>query len=256
MTKTVYFKDEQNDDFGGEQKRSMRVVDENYPYQRKNPLWHLTSFLTYYFFAVPLVFIYSKVRFGLKIKGLKNLRSVKGGCYIYGNHTHHLDNFVPAIISWPWRAFIITGPRAVSEPIARWLVPLWGGVPLNTTEKGKRTFRDYLSKQIDRGHKVAIMPEAHLWPYYNKIRNFSERSFTYPVRHNKPVVGYVLTYRKRKNTAKLPKITVTIGKPIYPDEWKNSKNPKMFLRNKVLKFMQNTVKSEKSFGYIKYKSSK
>jgi len=251
MTKTVFYKDEQNDDFGDSHKVTSRTVDANYKYEHKNPLWHIASFVIYYL-VVPPVLIFCKVRFGLKFKGRRNLHRIKSGCYVYGNHTHLLDNFIPALLAWPKRAYIITSPRAISSPILSVVVPMLGGVPLNKTEAGKKHFRKYLAKQVERGHIVTIMPEAHLWPYYNKIRKFSERSFTYPTRQKKPVVGYVLTYRKRKNVSKPPWVTVTVGQPIFPNEWKDSKNPKMFLRDKILKFMQDTVKSEKSFGFIKY----
>jgi len=253
MTGVKYYSDEVNDDFA-EGDEELRVIGAEYKYDHKNPLWHIVAFISYYLFVVPVGYLHCKINFGLRIKGRKNIRAIKGGCYAYGNHTSWIDSFVPSFLAWPKRAFIITGPRAVSLSLLPIFAPMLGAVPLNTTEKGKKSFREFLKNQVGKGRLVAIFPEAHLWPYYNKIRQFSERSFTYPINHNIPVVGYVLTYRQRKLFKNWPPaVTITVGKPIYRNEWKNKSNPKLFLRNKILKFMRDTVKSEKSFEYIKYR---
>jgi 1-acyl-sn-glycerol-3-phosphate acyltransferase len=252
--KTIYYEDELNDDFmEAVYKEPPQIVDDSYVYDKKNPFWRILSFVLYYFIALPLVIALCKVAFGLKVKGRKNLRNLKGGFYLYTNHTHWLDAFMPGILAWPKRAFIVCGPRAISSPTLSVVVPLLGGVPLNTTKTGKAQFRTFLNKQNRRGHVVAIMPEAHLWPYYNKIRKFSERSFTYPVRQNAPVVSCVLTYRRRKLFKNLPPlVTITVSEPIFPHEWKSASDPKMFLRDRALSFMRNTVEKEQSYARIKY----
>jgi len=255
VKKTLYYADELNDDFE-EAGRSHppRVIDNNYVYDRKNPLWRALSFFLYYFVAAPLMFLFAKVVFGLKIKGRENLRDLRtSGFYIYVNHTHWLDAALPAIVAWPRRTFVVCGPRAMDPPLLPGVVPMLGGVPLNITPAGKIRFRAFLEKQIRRGRVVAIMPEAHVWPYYNKIRKFSERSFTYPVRQNAPVVGCVVTYRRRKLFPNLrPLMTITIDQPIYPSEWANAPDPKMFLRNRTLNFMRRTARAEQSYAHVKY----
>ena len=253
MTETYVYEDELNDDFADNFTQPLRIIDENYKYNTRNPLWHIISFVLYYLLAVPFGFLYIKIAFGLKIKGRKNLRKLKGGYCLYLNHTNWIDSFIPSFIAWPKRAYIITSPRAVSLPLLPILVPMLGGVPLNSSSLGKKHFREFLNKKMSNSNVVAVFPEAHLWPFYNKIRNFNEHSFTYPVRQKTPVVISTLTYHQRRvfKNAK-PTVTITIGRPILPDTWEKSDNPKMFLRNKVLKIMKDTVRQENSYAFNKY----
>ena len=239
-----------DEDFGTASKLvNSRVVDENYPYSH-GFLWRCVSTFLYYVVAPVPVWLLSRI-YGIRIHNRRAIRSL-GGCYIYGNHTHWADDLIPYLISFPTRAFIITGPTAVSMPFVRHLVPMLGGIPLNSTEAGKAAFRETLDRVVKKGSPVAIFPEAHEWPYYNGIRDFPPYSFTYPVRTSAPVVAYVVTYTKRFFSWCPPRLTVTIDEPIPPSCWQGLPDPKTYLRDRVLRFMRNTAHRLRSYPWIEY----
>lgn len=247
----VVVHDQADDDFGVVSKHvRTRPIDETYPYTHKNLLWRLVSAFLYYVVAPIPVWVMSKI-YGMRIHGRRSIRGL-GGCYIYGNHTHWTDVLIPYLISFPTRAYIVTGPTAVSVPLVRHLVSMLGGLPLNPTARGKVVFREALDRAVKGGSPVAIFPEAHEWPYYNGIREFPPYSFTYPVRTSEPVVAYVVTYRRRRVAWYPPRMTVTVGSPILPETWKGSSDPKGFLRDRVLGFMRDTARDLDSYAWIEY----
>ena len=228
-----------------------RVVGEDYRYRHRNLFWRLVAAMMYYIIAPIPAFIIVKLH-GMRFVNRRAVRQA-GGCYIYGNHTHWTDVFVPYMLSFPRRAYIITGPTAVSVPVAKYLVPMFGGIPLNASAKGKMSFRKRTSEVVARGHPLAIFPEAHLWPYYNGIRDFTPYSFTYPVHAPAPVIPYVVTYRRRRwLKSRRPLITVTVGEPILPEAWQSAPDPKTFLRDKVRGFMVETATAMKSYAWVEY----
>ena len=54
-----YYKDELNDEFSGA-KITPRIIDENYKYIHKNPLWDFCSFLLQNILSMPIKLIYRK----------------------------------------------------------------------------------------------------------------------------------------------------------------------------------------------------
>ncbi|MDR0285717.1 MAG: 1-acyl-sn-glycerol-3-phosphate acyltransferase [Propionibacteriaceae bacterium] len=248
---TIHVVDPAHDDFGTtSQHVTERVVDATYPYE--HPLWWRVLSALFYYVILPLpAWVIGRV-YGLRIVNRSALRRA-GGCFVYANHTHWVDVIIPYLLAFPKRAFLVTGPVAVSVPVVRRIVPLAGGVPLNTTVAGKARFRDALERAVARGHTVTVFPEAHEWPYYNGIRDFSPHSFTYPVRAGRPVVAAVVTYRARRLfTSRPPHLTVTLSEPVWPGEWAGTADPKTVLRDKARGFMVDTVRERGSAEWVRY----
>lgn len=241
-----------DDDFGATGRVVKgRLIGATYRYRHSNVLWRLFSGFLYYVVAPIPAWLVARY-YGLRIHNRRAIRE-SGGCYLYGNHTHWVDAILPYILAFPRRMRVVTGPTAVSVPVVRHLVALMGGVPLNTTVAGKTEFRAALTEAVRRGEAVAIFPEAHEWPYYNRIREFSPASFTYPVHDGSPVVGYVLTYRSRRWLKfRAPALTVTVAPPIRPEVWAGAADPKQVVRDLVHKFMCETVESEHSIEWVHY----
>lgn len=82
-----------------------------------------------------------------------------------------------------------------------------------------------------------IYPEAHIWPYYTKIRPFKDSSFRYPVQYQCPVICFTNTYQKRKHSKK-PQIVTYVDGPFYPDAKLRGKEQKADLRNRVYEQMK------------------
>ena len=71
MSKIIYYEDELNDEFS---KSSIepRIIDENYKYVHKNPLWNLCSFVLQNILSVPIKILYAKIKFRIKYRERKN----------------------------------------------------------------------------------------------------------------------------------------------------------------------------------------
>jgi 1-acyl-sn-glycerol-3-phosphate acyltransferase len=99
---------------------------------------------------------------------------------------------------------------------------------------------------------IIIFPEAHIWPYYTGLRNFSSSSFFYPVKMNKPVIALAGTWRAPKKAGKKPKITLHISAPFYPDANLERKEAEQKLRDQVYAFLKDKTSSKDNYEYIKY----
>ena len=71
--KTVYYSDPLNDDFAGT-KISRKKVDGDFPFVRSGFLWRIFSSFLYYLVAVPVVWVYTRLVMGMKIKNRRVLR--------------------------------------------------------------------------------------------------------------------------------------------------------------------------------------
>lgn len=254
--KVIYWSDERNDDFAGNNISTVRV-GADFKYVGKSLIWRFFAFIAYYVIAVPLVFLVSKLYLGLRFENRKAVKKVgKGGFFLYGNHTQELDAFIPAMASFPRKAYIIANPDAVSLPFLKHFVMMIGCLPVPTEMEGMRGFLAAVKERYSEGGVIGIYPEAHIWPFYTKIRDFSDVSFRYPVEENAPVIAMTTTYRKRKGLfaiSKRPGMTVTLSEPMHPDSSLSPRAAKRELRDRVYAFMVKTAENAKeNVEYIKY----
>lgn len=255
MVKEYFYKDERNDDFAATNGKIDRdVVDGSYKYSRHSALWKILAFIAYRLFATPLVWLYVKLWLGIRVKNRKAIRSLREGCFFYLNHTQNIaDAFIPSIATFPKKAYIVTGPEAVSIKGIRLLVAMFGAIPLPTTFSAAKNYEKRLSEATEEGAAVTIYPEAHIWPYCNFVRDFSEKSFSYPCKTGSPVIAGVVVYRQRKIFKNAhPCVTVYLSDPIYPDKKLNERQARQKLRDQAYDFMSRTAKEQHSFAYIKY----
>jgi len=249
---TIVVKDAAEADFGTASRHvEPRTIDQGYRYTGHGWAWWVASALLYWVVAPVVVFTILAI-YGVRFTNRAAVRRA-GGVYLYANHSHWTDSLLPYALAWPRRAYIVAGPTAVSIPFVRHIVGMLGGVPLNTTPAGKETFRAFLAGVVAKGHPVGIYPEAHEWPYYTGIRDFSARSFTYPVRTGAPVLPYVVTYRARRwRKNRPPKLTVTVGEVIPPSVWEGTADPKQVARDAVHTWMVDTVRRLGSVEWVRY----
>jgi len=249
--KTVYYSDTSKDDFSGTHIRS-RIIDENFRFLHRSPLWKAVSFFLYYFFAIPLVFIIDKGWYGIRFENRKALKQCRGSFFLYGNHTQGLaDATCPALLSFPRRAWVIAGADAVSIKGIGWLVQMLGGLILHNVPSGKCAFRDAVSEICKTNGSITVYPEAHIWPYYTGIREFSPASFVYPVRSGRPVAAVVTTYRKRLLKFLPPAITVYVSDLFYPDNLPDEHGAMTRLHDQVYAFMCDKARNNE-VEYIRY----
>ncbi len=253
-TRTIYWKDEVNDDFD-EVGLSRPSVPKGYKYKRTNPINNFFSGILYHGIAKPVLGIYCFFK-GIRIKGKENLKLLKGqGAFIYSNHVAITDVFKyqAYVFFWRKRVNIIGYPDTLSMPIVRNLCRALGYLPLPLPGdlKNMVNLQDAMKFYIEKKQFILIYPEAHIWPYYTKVRNFHSGSFNYPARLESPVLPIVTTWRKSK-LCKKPKQTLYILEPIFPDPNKSSADNKTYLYEKTLEAMQKCANSVVQYEYIKY----
>ena len=115
-----------------------------------------------------------------------------------------------------------------------------------------KNFLQSIEEKIEKKYSVTIYPEAHIWPYYTKIRPFKSVSFRYPVEMNKPVFCITNTYKRRGKHGSKVQIVSYIDGPFYPDMSLTSiKEQKEELRNRVYECMVERSKNS-NIEVIKY----
>ena len=235
----IYYKDELNEEFSTA-KIVPRKIDENYKYIHKSVIWNAIAFLLQNGLSVPIKFLYAKIKFKIKYVGKEKLKPYKQqGYFIYGNHTQiFADTFITSNTNYPKKNFFIVNPENVSMKFLGNIVEMLGAIPIPSNKEAMKNFLEVIEKRIKDGNSVTIFPEAHIWPYYTKIRPFKTVSFKYPVQLNVPTFSVTNTYQSYgKNNDKVRIVTYVDG-PFFPDdECKTMKEKQQNLRDKVYKKM-------------------
>ncbi len=252
MNKIIYYEDELNDEFS---KSSIepRIIDENYKYVHKNPLWNLCSFVLQNILSVPIKILYAKIKFRIKYIGNEKIKPYKNeGYFIYGNHTQPFaDTFIPSIPMYPKRNFLIVNPVNISLKGTGTLVEMLGAMPIPSNKSAMKNFLEAIKQKINKGYAITIYPEAHIWPYYTKIRPFKDVSFKYPVQLEKPAFCITNTYQSYGKNNKKIKIVSYIDGPFFPNKELTLKEQQKELRNKIYNCMEERSKNS-NIEHIKY----
>lgn len=251
--KTFYYKDELNDDFAPTRDLlSGYTTPSDFQYLPANYAYRVLSSALYRC-ATPIASLWCRLYHGVVIHNRRAVFSVPSGFFLYGNHTQSVcDAFLPTLISFPRRSRIVTSPNSVATGLLRTLVPMLGGLPLPSDIRGARRFLNAMQTCVEHGESVTIYPEAHVWPYYNKIRPFPADSFSYPARMKVPVIAFVVTYRRPPLLQDArPLISVTLSDPILPKNYTNARE----LRDRVYSFMQTTAEEKKSVARYDYEKT-
>lgn len=249
--KIIYYKDELNDEFSSAKITPIKI-DGNYKY-RRNFLWNIVSFITQNILSMPIKVGYSKIKFRIKYIGKEKLKKYKKeGYFVYVNHTQAFaDTFIPSIAIYPKRNFLIVNPENISMKFSKNIIEMLGAIPVPGDKEAMKNFLETINSHIKKGHSITIYPEAHIWPYYTKIRPFKAVSFAYPVNLKKPTFCMTNTYQSYgKNSDKI-KIVTYIDGPFLPNEDLPKKEQKQELRDRIYNCMVERSKNS-NIEYIKY----
>lgn len=247
----IYYSDELNDEFSSAD-ITPRKIDGSYDYGGHSFKWKILHIFWYKMTFRPISMFILKFFLHHKIENKKLLKEVRGKPYfLYGNHTNTaLDPFIPTRLAYPDDIFPIVHANNVSIPFLGRIIPYLGGLPLPDTMEATKNFMAIIKQRVSENHPVMIYPEAHIWPYYTKIRPFTELSFRYPVQYDVPTYCFTNTYQKWKNTDKHHIVTYIDG-PFYPDKNLSAKEQKKDLRDKVFAVMTERAKNS-NIEIIKY----
>lgn len=250
--KVIYYTDELNEEFS-KAKIVPRRIDENYKYLHKNPLWNIASFIVQNILSMPIKYLYAKIKFKIRYIGKEKLkRYKKEGYFIYVNHTQEFaDTFIPSLANYPKRNYFIVNPENVSMKFLKVIVEMLGAIPIPSNKKAMKNFLDAVEKRIQKGSSITIYPEAHIWPYYTKIRPFKAVSFKYPVQLEKPTFCITNTYIKDEKRKNKVKIVSYIDGPFFAKNGLTKKEQQQDLRDQVYECMVTRSKNS-NIEYIKY----
>lgn len=242
IPKIIYYTNELEDEFS-DAAITPRKIDGNYDYEGST-LRKIGRVFWYHFLAKPLAFLFLKIKFRHKIVNKCCLQQAKNnGFFLYGNHTNAIaDALIPTMIGHPTGVYVIVHANNVSMPVLGKITPSLGAIPLPDDKEAVKHFNTAIANKISAGKCVTIYPEAHIWPYCTKIRNFKDSSFRYPVQYNTPVYCFTNTYQKRKHS-KTPQIVTYVDGPFYPDETLPSRDRRVQLHSQILNTMKERSKN-------------
>lgn len=233
----IYYKDELNDEFSIA-KITPKKIDGEYKYIHTGFFKKLTHLFWYRIIATPIAFFYCKLKFHHKIVNRKILKQAKKtGYFIYANHTQDIgDAFIPSMVCYPKHVYVIVHPNNVSMPYLGRITPSLGALPLPDDIEATKNFVKAIETRIKQKRAVVIYPEAHIWPYYTKIRPFVDTSFRYPIKYQVPTFTFTNTYQPRRFSKK-PRIVTYLDGPFYPKVDGSNAEQKKDLRNQVYQTM-------------------
>ncbi len=248
--RVIYYSDELNEEFSGSSVKP-KTIGADYKYISKNPIYKFFSFIAYRLIATPIAFLYVKCK-GIKFVNKQVLKKAKGrGYFVYANHTNKFSDVLsPHIISFPTKTYTIVASENVNIPVLGNATKMLGALPLANTLEGTRNFMNAVEKRVVQGHPVLIYPEAHIWPYYTKIRPYKSTAFRYPVKFQDPSYCYTTTYQQNGKRKK-PKIVIYVDGPFYPDKSLDLKAQQEDLRNRIYDCMVERSKNS-DYETIKY----
>lgn len=208
-----------------------------------------------YWLADVFAAIYSKWILRIEVVGREKLskRGTKG-FYVYGNHTQMIgDAFVPIYVFRGSRMRAIVSTANLGIPVLGKILPCMGALPVPGFDQMKK-FLKAVEYYADIGNGIVIYPEAHVWPYYTRIRPFGTAAFSYPVKQGLPVYCMTTTYQKPKHGEK-PTIRIYIDGPMESDKNQAASKQKKELCQKVHQCMEKRSWNS-DYEYWKYEEER
>ena len=252
--KTIYYADELNDDFSmTNETLDEKTIDERYNYFRLNNIFvRIWANFLYFIIAKPIVYLVLKIYFRFKIVNKKAIKKRgKKGCFIYGNHTNYLPDAAFNSLLHFKRNYVIVGSETVNIRGIGALVQDLGAIPLGSTLQAKKNFMECINMKLKENASITIYPEAHIWPYYNKVRPFIKDSFKYPYDLDVPVYSLATCYTKRKHALR-PRIIFILDGPFYPDKSLDRGEGIQKLRDQVHDSLVNATNKYSTYEYYHY----
>lgn len=231
-----YYSQTQDDEFVAPPK-NVKPIRGDFNYIQNGFFSRVGVFLLYRVIATPIAFIYTFFIKRIKIVNRQILKPFRQkGIVVYANHTQEIaDALTPSIILFPKGSYPIVNASNVSLPVLGNITKLLGALPLPEDLPSTRNFLAAIEKRLNQNHAILVYPEAHIWPYYTKIRDYSDASFIYPVKHDAPVFSFTTTYQTRKN-GRL-RIVIYVDGPFLAPAELDKKSKQSYLHMQVINTM-------------------
>ena len=250
--KVIYYTDELNDDFSGLD-ITVRPLGDKYRYIRSSWLFRAFEWVFYYVVMIPVVYMLQKVFSHQRFANRKVMKQVKkDGCFLVSNHTQvQSDSYIGPLATFPKKCFIISNPHVLSLRGMRLGMQAYGVIPLGSNLAEKKSFLHCIETRVNQGKAVIVYPEAHVWPFYTKIRPFDYQAFCYIADLKKPMFVLTNCYQKRR-LGKRPRIVTYADGPFYPNPSATRIEAAKELRDIAYRTLCDRVQAHTTCEYIRY----
>ena len=224
----------------------------------RSRIFRFFSWIFYYCIAVPLLFLWLKLVFGLKVCGRENVKKArKTGAISVSNHVYLLDCAMNAVALWPKKVIFTSLGSNFKIPLAGWVLRLAGVMPIAANRQEMPVFLDELKRLLKKRRLVHMYAEGHLINYYAGLREFNKGAFMFACEAQVPVLPIVISWRRRRGWFKLffpskPCPTITVGEPAEADYMLMKGNQIRDLQKRVTERMQEIYDSSNGGRNVDY----
>lgn len=224
-------------------------IDENYEYVPKGKMFSFVSDFIYYLIAYPILKILLKVIYNLKIEGKENIKNLKSGAITVSNHVLFLDCAMIGATCGFKRVYYTTREGSFKIPCVRKLIKLLRAIPIPNSIKNRYHFLDVVDNLLENGNIIHVYPEASMFPYYEKIRNFKNGAFDIAAKNNIPIIPIVIAFKEPKGIRKMFKkkkdVVLHILEPVMPNKYETSLRKRAnYLKEEVHEKMQSKIEEK------------
>ncbi len=251
--KRVFEVESDLEDFVHSAHQDYQISDDHIWYRENTPLHNAVYNVIYFIFYI-VSWVYAYLWLGVRFKNRRVLRDfVDEPYFVYGNHTQPFgDIAMTVLLNYPHKISAVMSPANMGIPVIGWILKNMNFLPVPKTDKQRAQYKDAMTRLVTNdGVSFIIYPEAHVWPYYTKIRDFTDTSMRYPVRYGTASFTSTVTYQRRVFGSK-PKITVYVDGPFYPRDIRGDESAqKADLCKTIRKVMIERAKAS-TYSYVRY----
>jgi 1-acyl-sn-glycerol-3-phosphate acyltransferase len=224
-------------------RKDKKIKKYNSRIQRDNYIKEFFCGFFYFFIAIPLLIIFNRCFFGLKIENRKVLKKIKkSGAVTICNHVHEMDSAICAVGIHRRKLIYVSQPANFDRGIASIFVDVLGSVPTPSTPKELQSFIYTLSRYLRKGRLVHFYPEGDLIKYDDNIREFQRGAFYLANDAQVPVLPMKIVYRRpdglQRFFKKRPCFTLVFGEPIHPNYVLHGNNAVNDIQRRAEQIMQ------------------
>jgi 1,2-diacylglycerol 3-alpha-glucosyltransferase len=225
-------------------------------YAREGFLYRGFSRLFHALFAVPLLYLFTRIVLGVHTYGRKNLHGIRGAVTVC-NHVHPLDSTLVALALFPRKMIISAHPSNVRTLWPGRLVSLLGGVAIPENIMELKDFLCEMELALLGGRVVHFFPEGEMKTYDTKLRGFRKGAFYLAAQARTPLVPMSIAYSKPRGIRcffnRKPIMNLFIGEPIEPALFDSKKDTEIRMEMVFDRMNALIVENMKDLAAKKYK---
>ncbi|MBQ7386560.1 MAG: 1-acyl-sn-glycerol-3-phosphate acyltransferase [Clostridia bacterium] len=205
------------------------LMPDEIDYLRRSPIAKIKTYIAYRKAKTFLNYITESGRMVIRdIKGLENMRELRGGAIITCNHFNPFDTFAMHAAYLAAECDEHTLYRVIREGnytsfpgFYGYLMRNFYTLPLSSSRETMKKFSEATKTLLGRGHFILIYPEQSMWYNYRKPKPLKSGAYSMAVKNNVPVLPCFITMRDSDRIGDdgypIQEYTIHIEKAIYPD---------------------------------------